>query len=109
MLDDEFLHLVDWMQRSELQKKYAALMVPFHRNHECCVSVREVYRSGTQLRGIRSHLFLQSLRLAEQFFVVGRSPALCADMGGVAHELLIQPKVRLQLLLHFAQCFGHEP
>ena len=29
MLDDEFRHLVDWMQPSELQKKYAALMVHF--------------------------------------------------------------------------------
>lgn len=103
MLGDEFLHLVGWMQPSELPKKYAALMVRFHRNHECCVSVREVYRSATQLRGIRSHLFLQSLRLAEQLFVVGCAPALRADMAGVAHELLIQHKIGLQLLLHFTK------
>ena len=88
MLDDEFRHLVDWMQPSELPKKYAALMIPFHRNHGCCVSVREVYRSVTQLRGIRRPLVFESLRLAEQLFVVGRSPALCAYMAGVAYEKL---------------------
>ena len=107
MLDDEFRHLVDWMQPSELPKKYAALMIPFHRNHGCCVSVREVYRSATQLRGIRSHLFLQAFRLAEQLFVVGRSPALCAYMAGVAYELLVKREVRFQHLLHFAKRLGH--
>ena len=107
MLDDEFRHLVDWMQPSELPKKYAALMIPFQWNHGCCVSVREVYRSVTQLRGIRRHLVFESFRLAEQFLVVGRSPALCADMAGVADELLVQREVRLQHLLHFAKRLGH--
>ena len=82
-----------------------ASVVPFRRNDGCCISVREVYRSVTQLRRIRGDLFLESLWLAQQLFVVGRPPALCADVAGVAHELLVKHKVGFQQLLHFTQCF----
>jgi hypothetical protein len=82
-----------------------ASMVPFCGNEGCCNSVREVYRSVTQLRRIRGNLFFESLGLAQQLFVVGRPPTLGADVAGVAHELLIQNKVRFQQLLHFTQCF----
>ena len=65
----------------------------------------EVYRSVAQLRGIRGHLVFESFRLAEQFLVVGRSPALCAHMAGIAHELLVKHKIRFQQFLHFAKRF----
>jgi hypothetical protein len=71
-------------------------MIPLGGNSGCCISVREVYRPATHLRRIRDDLFFEALRLAEQFFIVGRSAALCADMAGVAHELLVKHKVRFQ-------------
>ena len=85
-----------------------ASQVPLSRNSECCISVREVYKSVTQVRRIRGDLFFQSLGLAKQLFIIGCSPALRADVAGVAHELLVQHKVGLQQFLHFAQCFRHE-
>jgi hypothetical protein len=86
-------------------KNQAASIVPFWWNQGCCVSVPEVYRSVAQLRGIRRHLVFESLGLAEQFLVVGRSPALRAYMAGIAHELLVKHKVRFQQFLHFAKRF----
>lgn len=73
------------------------------------MSVREVYRSVAQVRRIRGDLFLQSLGLAKQLFIVRRAPAFCANVAGVAHELLVEHKVGFQQFLHFTQCFGHEP
>jgi hypothetical protein len=50
---------------------------------------------------------LQSLWLTKQLSVIGRSPALRADVSGVCDKLLVKLEVGLQLLLHFAQRFGH--
>jgi hypothetical protein len=84
-----------------------ASVVPFRRNDGCYICVREVYRSVTQLRRIRGDLFLESLWLAQQLLVVGGPPTLCADVAGVAHELLVKREVRFQHLLHFAKRLGH--
>lgn len=53
-------------------------------------------------------LFLEPLWLAEQLFVIGRSPTLCADVTGIAHELLVKHKIRFQQLLHFAKSLRHD-
>ncbi|NQV23730.1 MAG: hypothetical protein HQ518_05115 [Rhodopirellula sp.] len=58
--------------------------------------------------GINVPLFIrQPLGLAEQLFFVRGSTTLCTDVRCTADILLVDGKIRLQQLLHFAKRFGH--
>ena len=52
-------------------------------------------------------LILKSLRLTEQLFVIGRSPAFGANVSRVCDKQFVKLEVGLQLFLHFAKRFGH--
>jgi len=52
-------------------------------------------------------LFLQPLRLAEQFFIVGSASAPGTDMSRITHILFVKLEITFQLLLHFAKRLGH--